>query len=305
MATLDLTRGKDSDFVIYFGGRPKEVDTYTFANALVAISDAMRAINTHVNPGYAIELRLEAVAEGSFQAKVKGRPITLKDALKFAGINILLPIFTAWFYTHVVDPDDVEITVNTDEVIIEKGHDKIIVPQSAYNEARRLPRDGKIAGSVAKAIDAVESDPGVTSLGIMRDFKQKNEPPAVLIPREDFTRVRAIAERQEGRTRTVPQDAVVTIIKAIYGKSDRKWEFVWNGVKISALIKDPIFLADLKMRKYLIGTGDALDVVLSIEQVWDDEANVWLNADYTVSHVRKHIPGSPPNQELDFDDNAS
>ena len=304
MATLDLTNARDSDFVIYFGGEPKEVDTYTFANALVAISDSMRAINAHVNPGYAVELRLEAVAEGSFQAKVKEHAKSIKDALKFTGVNVILPIFVSWFYSHVIDPDDVNVTVKTDEVIIQKGKDRIIVPRTAYNQAQTLPRDGKVAGSFAKAIEAVEGDAKVTSLGILRDFKKSDEPPAVMIPRADFARVRAIAERQEGRTRTRPQDAVITIIKAVYGKSDRKWEFVWNGVKISALIRDPIFLADLKQRRYLIGTGDALDVVLSIEQVWDEEANVWLNIDYSVSHVKRHIPGVSPNGEL-FNDDAT
>lgn len=304
MATLDLTRGKDSDFVIYFGGQPREVDTYTFANALVAISDAMRAVNTHVNPGYAIELRLEAVEDGSFQAKVRGNAKSIKDALKFAGLHVVLPIFVSWFYAHVIDPDDVDVTVKPDEVIIQKGHDRIIVPRAAYNEARRLPRDGKVAGSLAKAIEAVEGDPNVTSLGILRDFKKKDEPAAMLIKREDFARVKAIAERQEGRTRTIPQDAIINIVKAVFGKSDRKWEFVWNGVKISALIKDPIFLADLKQRRYIIGTGDALDVVLSIDQVWDEESSVWLNTDYSVSHVKRHIPGAPPNQDL-FDEEAS
>lgn len=301
MATLDLTSIRDSDFVIYFGGEPREVDTYTFANALVAISDSMRAINAQVNPGYAVELRLEAVGEGSFQAKVKEHAKSIKSALKFSGINVILPIFVSWFYSHVVDPDEVKVTVNTDEVVIENGGDKIIVPRSAYNQAQSLPRDGKVAGSFAKAIDAVDRDPKVSSLGILRDFKHPDEPPAVMIPRSEFARVKAIAERQEGRTRTKPQDAVITIIKAIYGKTDRKWEFVWNGVKISALIKDPIFLADLKQRRYLIGTGDALDVVLSIDQVWDDEAQVWLNADYAVSFVKRHIAGSAANGEL-FDD---
>lgn len=301
MATLDLTSSKGSDFVIYFGGQPSEVDTYTFANALVAISDSMRAVNAHANPGYAIELRLEAVADGSFQAKVREHAKSVKDALKFAGVNLVLPIFVSWFYTHVIDPEHVEITVNTDEVVIQKGQDRIVVPRTAYNQAKALPRDGKVASSFAKAIEAVEGDANVTSLGILRSFKVKDEPPAIMIHREEFSRIKAIAERQEGRTRTVPHDAVVTIIKAIYGKSDRKWEFVWNGVKISALIKDPIFLADLKQRRYLIGTGDALDVVLNIDQIWDEEANVWLNADYAIAHVKRHIPGAAPNGEL-FDD---
>jgi hypothetical protein len=37
MATIDLRVASDTDgFVIYFGGQPNQVDSYTFANALVA-----------------------------------------------------------------------------------------------------------------------------------------------------------------------------------------------------------------------------------------------------------------------------
>jgi hypothetical protein len=75
MGTLDLTTARDKDgFVVYFGGQPNQVDTYTFANALVALSDAFQEINAQVNPGYSLELRLEAVADGSFKARIREIP---------------------------------------------------------------------------------------------------------------------------------------------------------------------------------------------------------------------------------------
>lgn len=300
MATLDLTATHDDGFVIYFGGQPNEVNTYTFANALVAVSDTLRAINQQVNPGYAIELKLEALAEGSFQAKVKERAKSLKDALKFGSVTVLFPVLVAWFYTHVLDPQQVSVEVKTDEVIIQRGDDRIIVPRAAYNTAKKLPKDGRVASEFAKAIEVVESDPHVSSLGLLKDFKG-DTPPAILIDRADFAAIRLVANREGGKSRVQPQEAVITILKAVYGKSDRKWDFVWNGVKITAYIKDPVFLADVKTRKYLIGTGDALDVLLEIDQEWDEDANVWLNVSYSVAHVRRFIPGANP-EELDFEE---
>jgi len=62
MATFDLTKFNNSDgFVLHFGGRPNEVDTYTFANALVAFSDAFREVNSQINLSISIELKFEAV----------------------------------------------------------------------------------------------------------------------------------------------------------------------------------------------------------------------------------------------------
>lgn len=86
MATIDLRTTSDGDgFVIYFGGQPNEVDSYTFANALVAVADAFREINAQVNSGTALEVRLEALAAGSFKAQVKGLRKNLSSLLASLG----------------------------------------------------------------------------------------------------------------------------------------------------------------------------------------------------------------------------
>lgn len=73
MTTIDLKNYTDDEgFVLHFGGSPREVNTYTFANALVAFSDVYRELNSQLYHGETIELRLEALGPGSFRAKVKG-----------------------------------------------------------------------------------------------------------------------------------------------------------------------------------------------------------------------------------------
>src|SRR6056297_2177572 len=97
MTTFDLTKFQDSEgFVLHFGGRPNEVDTYTFANALVAFSDAFREINAQINSHQRIELRLEAVGPGSFRGKVKGVPATISGALKWTTTNAIFPLLMAF-----------------------------------------------------------------------------------------------------------------------------------------------------------------------------------------------------------------
>lgn len=299
MATLDLTTADEADgFVIYFGGKPSEVDAYTFANALVATADAFREINAQVNPGFALELRLEAVGEGSFKARVREKPSGIKGLLRYGRDFIVMPIFVTWFYTTFMQ-EKAEITVNTDEVIIQNGKDRIIVPRSAYDQAQRLPNKEKVSQHVARALTAVERDPSITSFGILKDL-DGDEPPAFLIERDQFAIIRAMATTVEGSgKRSITEPATISILKAIIEKSDRKWEFVWRGVKISAAVKDPIFWADLKMRRYLIGSGDALEVQLQIDQLWDDDAKVWLNGAYSVVRVDRYISADQTDQ-MDF-----
>lgn len=301
MNTLDLTSIRDRDgFVVYFGGQPNEVDTYTFANALVALSDAFQEINNNVNPGYALELRLEAVAAGSFKARIREIPKTLKNALKFADNRIIWPILIAWFYTNVLDPDKTVIVVNENEVVISKGADRVIVPRAAYDQAQALPRE-RVGRHVARAIEAVEADPKVSSFGILRDM-DPGSPPALMIDRDQFAIVRNRAESQteNSRKRTQSVEARLGIVKAVFAKGDRKWDFVWNGVKIGATIGDPVFVADVMSRHYKIGAGDAVEVRMEIEQEYDEAAGVWLNVGYRIAHVSRFIAGNTGQEGLDL-----
>lgn len=301
MATIDLRATSDDDgFVIYFGGRPNEVDTYTFANALVAVADAFREINNQVNQGVALELRLEALAEGSFKAKVKGKPKSLKSLLTSLSKHAVLPIFLAFLYDEIKGPDP--IIVNEHEVIIERGNDRIIIPRTSYDAAQNLPNKVSVRGHIAKAISVVDKDENVDSFGIYKDFSP-DLPALISIPREDFDRVREIEEEGDPGRRSKEEHATLHILKSVFQASNRKWDFVWNGVKISAPISDPVFLADLLQRVYLIGNGDALEVTLKISQKWDQNSSVWLNDAYSVEQVWKHIPAQRPSQAGLFEGN--
>jgi hypothetical protein len=70
MADIDLRELPASDVVLHFGGRPNEVDAFTFSNALIALSDALRELNNQINDNFIIEITIEGVGPGSFRAKI-------------------------------------------------------------------------------------------------------------------------------------------------------------------------------------------------------------------------------------------
>lgn len=186
MATINLTRITDSDgFVIYFGGRPSEVNAYTFANALVAISDVFREINGQVNAGFALEMRLEALSEGSFKARISGTSKTLKSLFSMTSKNVILPILVAFLYDEINSGEN--IIINADEVIIERGDDRIIIPRAAYDAGKTLPNKSIVRQNIARAIAVVDADENIESFGIYQDFDHEL-PPIISIPREAFTR---------------------------------------------------------------------------------------------------------------------
>src|SRR5574340_502480 len=93
MRVIDV-REFESDFVIYFGGEQKRINAYTLASSLVSIADAVKAANSLINPGYDVEVVVEAFGEGSFKAKVRtlyngASNLFSKDNLKAIAVSVI------------------------------------------------------------------------------------------------------------------------------------------------------------------------------------------------------------------------
>ena len=110
----------------------------------------------------------------------------------------------------------------------------------------------------------------------------------------------AISVDDEKR-RTIRNDARLLVKKLWLDSSSKKWSFEWNGIPISAPIKDEIFLAKLESREILIGSGDALETVIEYEQDYDDSVEMWVNDphSYRVISVRDHRPYIDRQREID------
>ena len=70
MPTFEVHREVDR-FVLYFETPRPEISAYALASALVGLADAVREANATVNPGYRVEVVVEALSPGSFKATVK------------------------------------------------------------------------------------------------------------------------------------------------------------------------------------------------------------------------------------------
>ena len=61
----------ENTFVIHFGSNFHRINAYTLASALFGFADAAKAANSIINPGYEIEVVVEALSEGSFKAWIQ------------------------------------------------------------------------------------------------------------------------------------------------------------------------------------------------------------------------------------------
>lgn len=289
MATIDVRAFEDT-LIVHFGTDQPRVNAYTLATTLISIADAAKAANAAVNPGYEVEVVVEALGAGSFKATVRSvyrgvSNLFSRDNLK----AIALGVVASFVYQHTLAPDQqVMVNVNEDEVIIEQGGNKIIIPRAVHEALRQVDRDTAFRDSIYNVARAVEKDPDVRSIGFGSD---SNEPvPPVQIPRDRLLALPKEADALEPEVREKEEVTNIEIVRAILERSRRRWEFVWHGVRISAPVTDAKFYDDFFAHRIKIAPGDSLNVRLRIKQRRSPDIGVYVNESYEVVEVLSHVP---------------
>lgn len=279
-ADLRLLHG--DSVVVYFGRPDHQIDAHTFANALIAFVDTARSVNSVLYGGGEVELVLEAVTQGSVRALLKripkGTPGFLAEGVKnilwtAVGMALLNPILSP--------PQKIEVSVQSDEIIISSGDQRVIVPRQVYEAMPNISKSPEVKANVARTYRALQEDPAIKSFGLAPyTLSSPTASPIFSIGQQDFPKaVQNLAVPPEvfEKTRVREEKARLVVLKAWLNHARRKWSFEWNGVPISAPIKDEKFLSEIENRQHLFGSGDALDVVLTFKQNFDDELGVYTN----------------------------
>lgn len=302
LPTITVGAFEDS-FVIHFGTELPRINAYTLATTLVNLADAAKAANAAINPGYEIEVVVEALGAGSFRAKIRAVHRSLENLFsKEAFHAIVLSVIANFVYQHTLAPHDrLSVNVGTTEVVIEHGDTKIIVPREIHEATQKVELSPRFRNGMAQAVRAVEEDKSIASLGFSADI---NDPrPQVEIPRDDLARIPSFLDGTSGDdTRELIETTHVEILRAILERSKRRWEFVWNGMKISAPVTDEKFYTEFFAHRITIAPGDALLVRLRIRQKRAAAAGVFINESFEVVEVLSHIPRPP---QLFLTDGAS
>jgi hypothetical protein len=294
MPTVDV-REFSRSVVLYFGGDFNSINAYTLASSLVGIADAAKAANAILNPGYEIEVVVEAFASGSFKAKISALYRGADNLFSNSTLKtIVLGVITSFIYQHTLAPDgDVKVQIATDEVVIEQGQTKVVVPREVYEATKQVENSPQFRKGIGQAIRAVDEDKAIESIGFQGDI-QIPKPP-VEIPKTQFAALPAALDEDVGSARDLEEVTDVMILRAILERSRRRWEFTWNGIRISAPVTDQHFYDLFFAHKIMIAPGDALRVRLRIRQRRDADIGIFINDSYEIVEVIKHVPR--PRQE--------
>lgn len=288
MRVVDISQFEDS-VVIHFETDDTRINAYTLASTLVGFADAAKAANATLNAGSEIEIVVEALGPGSFRARIRTLYSSSKNLFSSQlVVGLAIGVLGNYIYERTLAVDDkVVVEVKTDEVVIQRGDDRVVVPRNVYDATRRVEKNPQFVQAVARTFQAAASDEKVRSIGLVESMEAP--PPPIPIPRSTLITL-ASQEPPDSSTRTITEQAELQIVKAILKKSNRKWEFVWRGVTISAPVVDQKFYADFFAHEIKIAPGDILDVTLAIKQSKDPDTGIFTNIGYEVVEVHEHKP---------------
>lgn len=288
MRVVDIAQFENS-VVIHFDTDDTRINAYTFASTLVALADAAKAANTSLNAGCEIEIVVEALGPGSFRALIRALYSSSRNL--FANqivMGLVLGVMGNYIYERTLAVDDkVTVEIKTDEVIIQKGEDRVVVPRNIYDATRRVERNPQFVKAMTRTFEAMAADEKVKSFGLIE--KMDSPPPAIPISRSTLLML-AIQTLEDPDSRVITEQAELQIVKAILKKSTRRWEFVWRGVTISAPVMHDRFYVDFFAHEITIAPGDTLEVTLAIKQTKDPDTGIYTNVGYEIVEVHGHIP---------------
>lgn len=284
------------EILLFFEIDGAGLDAQTFANALLSFDELYRAFDAIANPGREIEVDFIRSDQGSIRAVIRVFTKDTKTLLRSPVTLVILP-FLLGFLVNKITSDPINIVVSESSYIVEHGSEKIILPKDSTKIVERLDRDPAVRRTVRKFFNVVESDQSIREV----DFRSPRLPdkPVLPISRDQFISLRDIPEIEppelpKKRDEQYSYVAVV-VLTAVLEKSKRKWQFLWNGHKIAADIRDDSFFAKLANHEYEFGQGDSLMVDLIAQQELNELVGAYENKSYYVAKVHKHSKG--PKQE--------
>jgi hypothetical protein len=147
-------------------------------------------------------------------------------------------------------------------------HDMILSPHTGDDPV-------KIVYHILCSLGGSLHDTSITDFGIYESMKDKES--LFHTQRDGFQKLSEERVNVEDETHRIEKErTTLQVIRSILEKKKRRWEFIWKGFRIPAIIECDEFYRELE-RGMKFGIGDKIEVTLEIHQVLDKNTNVWEN----------------------------
>lgn len=291
---------RKDEFKIKFDGQLHQIDANTLINSLVNLSTIVQEVNTELRTNQKIEIKIKALDRGSFdihchlvQALNVALPTLplISQTVSLANIKTIIETFVALLNLkkHLKGELPKQINEEGDNISIQnnKGNTLVFNKPVFY----MYEKNPTINNALNKSFETLQNEPAVTDLKVLT----AEEVVLFSASKDEFGEMSAKNKALSANTQSIIKNGVtLNIFKAVFENRRNKWDFLYEGNKISALINDESFFDRLD-RGESFAKGDTLIVDLQIDQVFDQGVNAFFNSSYQVNRVIEHI--SIPRQE--------
>lgn len=272
-------------FGVRFDKDEHEIDTETYIQALSSLSTLIKEANYQSDGHERISISVVAQDEGSFHVDLALK--AARSLLNGASVGYLanLVTITAGLFglRKVHDKMDTSKTViNGDEVTIKDTQGDVIY-HTTKNIYNIYTTDQVVQDALSNNFKSLNDDNSISA------FEIENNDDVTRIERDEFEKLAKKVEVKVEEQEQVEIPANLVIVKVVFEGEDRKWDFLYNGVKISAIVIDDNFWEQINGGKSF-SKGDALVADLRIIREYDPTVAAFINKEYQVINIREHHP---------------
>lgn len=278
-----------NDFKIVFASEKHEVDIETLIGCLMHTSNIIQEVNRSLGTEKKIEVKIKALEQGSFEIHIELIEKLLDSIFSKDNINISAEIisvvaglygFVKWLKSKIKKTEKVDDGV---EVTLENG-DKTTININVYNtfNESKIVRE-----SIAKQISALDKNKDISG------FRFESNETNVYISDEEFSSVvktiSSLNSEAKEPIKDILEDRKILIIRPSFDK-DLKWDFVFDGQKISAKMNDEAMIKVIDNGEQF-AKGDYMLVDIEVTKFYDNDLGVHLitKDSYKILRYKEHI----------------
>lgn len=286
---------KTESIQIKFEGQDHQIDANTLINTLIHYNTIINVSNDIIGDGSRkVNVKINAIQKGSFVIDIELVESVIKNLFSSDNISYLANLagsvggIYALYHFFKGKPANNDNIGNT-SINIDNKH--IIINDTTIN----IYNNQTVREAISRSIQTVNEDPAVEGIRIgdpEGDFVHFTKSEFNELIYTDFADEEIHPQEQK-----IVTEATLGIIKLSFEKG-KTWEFIYNGFKISIVVKDDdlMKLIDSGAR---FAKGDSIKVKLEILQRYNPDYNAYENKGYRIIEFVDHIK-APTQSKFKF-----
>jgi hypothetical protein len=277
---------QDNSFKLIFDGQQHQIDANVLINSLLHTTNIIQEANRYLDSSRKIKIDVKAMEKGSF---IVG--LSLSDVSAMMGVfaDASVGIATVIGLVAGVIQLKKKLKGKRPKKVEDKGDEKVITDSegnvyTVHCNTFNVYQNKVVQEALAKNFETINEDAAIEGFSVV----DSNDKILASVERENFAFMAEVPEEVEyGDKEELVENARLHIVRLSFDNT-LKWEFYYNGNKITAKVKDPEFYERIDNGQSF-SKGDVLDVTLQIAQKFDKTINTYYNTSYQVVKINHHI----------------